>query len=353
MAAGGASCVYANGASIAVAGGDGGGPGYGRRRGGISNSLANCSNSPRSSRFGRWGGGHSNLLAVSSWSASAGVLNHHRQLRICAAVGKGGDDERGSSTRRRVAVSERSEACNEELLLFLFQLDLATRLQRALNSEQYEAAQQLREKIAEVEEEVARQRQEKMGSVSSKDEAQDSALTVLRLKADLQTAIDGEDYVGAAQLRDRISKLECAALAASARALVYQNLKYTYRLGQRVKHKIYGYLGVVCGMDPTCCESGDWVRGANVDQLPRGRNQPFYQVLVDVHEQPSLLVAYVAEDNLVAIEDGAKIERFDHPYTYFLFYGMDSKGDFIPSKQLREKYNAARHELPWEEDDET
>lgn len=46
-------------------------------------------------------------------------------------------------------------------------------------------------------------------------------------------------------------------------------------------------------------------------------------------------------------------ERFDHPYTYFLFFGMDSKGDFIPSKQLREKYNAARHELPWDEDDDS
>lgn len=46
-------------------------------------------------------------------------------------------------------------------------------------------------------------------------------------------------------------------------------------------------------------------------------------------------------------------ERFDHPYTYFLFYGMDSKGDFIPSKQLREKYNAARHELPWDEKDDS
>lgn len=38
--------------------------------------------------------------------------------------------------------------------------------------------------------------------------------------------------------------------------------------------------------------------------------------------------------------------RFDHPYISFLFYGMDSAGDFIPIKQLREKYNKPRHEIP-------
>lgn len=37
---------------------------------------------------------------------------------------------------------------------------------------------------------------------------------------------------------------------------------------------------------------------------------------------------------------------FDHPYLSFLFYGMDAAGDFIPIKQLREKYNRPRHEVP-------
>jgi hypothetical protein len=43
-------------------------------------------------------------------------------------------------------------------------------------------------------------------------------------------------------------------------------------------------------------------------------------------------------------------DEFDHPYVSFLFYGMDAAGDFIPIKQLREKYNKPRHELPWEEE---
>lgn len=44
--------------------------------------------------------------------------------------------------------------------------------------------------------------------------------------------------------------------------------------------------------------------------------------------------------------------RFDHPYVSFLFYGADTAGDFIPIKQLREKYNRPRHEVPTDSPDE-
>ena len=39
-----------------------------------------------------------------------------------------------------------------------------------------------------------------------------------------------------------------------------------------------GYQAVVCGMDPVCCESSSWMETAQVEKLPRGSNQPFYQV---------------------------------------------------------------------------
>ncbi|RVX02761.1 Clp protease adapter protein ClpF, chloroplastic [Vitis vinifera] len=73
----------------------------------------------------------------------------------------------------------------------------------------------------------------------------------------------------------------------------------------------------------------------------------FTGVLVDVHVDPNLLVAYVPEENLL-VPDGPRPNkgRFDHPYLSFLFYGMDAAGDFIPIKQLREKYNRPRHEVP-------
>lgn len=104
-------------------------------------------------------------------------------------------------------------------------------------------------------------------------------------------------------------------------------------------------------MDPVCCESSSWMEIAQVEKLSRGSNQPFYQVLVDVRTDPDLLVAYVAEENLLVPEE-PDTERFDHPYNSFLFYGVDTAGDFIPIKQLREKYNRPRHEVPFDPQDD-
>lgn len=249
------------------------------------------------------------------------------------------------------ASSERSENANDDILMFFFQLDLGTRVQYALNLEQYEIAKQLRDKLTEVEEEVIKQQEARRGS-GSKSEVQDMAISILRLRADLQNAIEIENYTLAAELRDEISKLEADSLAASVRAQAYENAQYTFRLGQRVRHKIFGYRAVICGMDPMCCESKSWMETAGVDKLVRGPDQPFYQVLVDVHVDPNLLIAYVAEENLL-VPDEPDMDRFDHPYISFLFYGMDAAGDFIPIKQLREKYNRPRHEIPYDPENET
>ncbi|KAK1273910.1 hypothetical protein QJS04_geneDACA007924 [Acorus gramineus] len=259
--------------------------------------------------------------------------------------GGGGGEGRGID-----AGSERSESANEDILIFFFQLDLQTRIQCSLNMEQYEVAQQLRNKLAEIETEIVKQRDMKRGS-SSKSEAQDKGISILRLRADMQKAIESENYVLAAELRDEITKLEAESLAVFAKALAYQKAEYAFRLGQKVMHKKFGYTAVVCGMDPVCCESSSWRKIAGVEKLSNGPSQPFYQVLVDVHADPTLLVAYVPEENLV-VSDQPNADAFDHPYLSFLFYGMDTAGDFIPIKQLREKYNRPRYEAPAEGESE-
>ncbi|KAL7163805.1 hypothetical protein ACSBR2_039846 [Camellia fascicularis] len=265
-------------------------------------------------------------------------ISRQQSLRVEAGwLFKGGDQGLDAS-------SERSETANEDILIFFFQLDLGTQVQRALNLEEYEIAQQLRNKLTEVETEVIRQQEARRGS-TSKSEAQDVAINILRVRADLQNAIQSENYALAAELRDEISKLEAESLVASAKAQLHENAQYAFRLGQKVRHKMFGYRGVVCGMDPVCCESSSWKESAHVEKLSRGADQPFYQVLVDVYAKPNLLVAYVPEENLLA-PDQPDMGRFDHPYISFLFYGMDAAGDFIPIKQLREKYNRPRHEVP-------
>ncbi|CAN8266645.1 unnamed protein product [Cochlearia groenlandica] len=284
------------------------------------------------------------LRKSSSFRSHCNSLRHRNLLRVEARFPfQRGDQGLDPS-------SELSESANEDILIFFFKLDLATRVQCALNMEQYDVAQQLREKLTEVEEEAIRLQEAKRGS-SSKSEAQDKGISIIRLRADLQNAIDSEDYGLAAMLRDKISKLEAESLSVSAKALAFENAEYAFRLGQKLKHKSFGYRAIVCGMDPVCCESSSWMESAEVEKLPRGSNQPFYQVLVDVRTHPDLLVAYVAEDNLLAPEKPDK-GRFDHPYTSFLFYGADAAGDFIPIQQLREKYNKPRHEVPFDSQDE-
>ncbi|KAG8366416.1 hypothetical protein BUALT_Bualt17G0077400 [Buddleja alternifolia] len=274
-------------------------------------------------------------------------ISRPRSMRVQAGWLFKGNNDKGSELD---ASCEHSEIANEDILMFFFELDLATRVQYALNLEQYEIAQQLRNKLTEVEAEVIKLQESRRGS-ASKSEAQDMAISILRLRADLQNAIESENYGLAAELRDEISKLEAKSLTASVKAQAYESAQYAFRLGQKVTHKIFGYRAVICGMDPVCCESKSWMDGANVGKLTHGPDQPFYQVLVDLNEDPNLLVAYVPEENLLA--PGKKdTDRFDHPYASFLFYGMDSAGDFIPIKQLREKYNQPRHELPYDPLDE-
>ncbi|KAJ4829754.1 hypothetical protein Tsubulata_051584, partial [Turnera subulata] len=141
------------------------------------------------------------------------------------------------------ASSERSETANEDILIFFFQLDLATRVQCALNMEEYDSAQKLRNKLTE-------------RRLSSNENQRGDHLQRARLKIrllvsydyELQKAVENENYTIAAELRDQISKLEAESLAASATALAYENAQYAFRLGQKVKHKIFGIEGGFCGL---------------------------------------------------------------------------------------------------------
>ncbi|PQQ13211.1 uncharacterized protein Pyn_03318 [Prunus yedoensis var. nudiflora] len=56
-----------------------------------------------------------------------------------------------------------------------------------------------------------------------------------------------------------------------------------------------------------------------VENLSRGSDQPVYQVLVDVHADPNLLVAYVSEENLVAPDEPDFVSR-SLPFSCFLLF---------------------------------
>lgn len=73
----------------------------------------------------------------------------------------------------------------------------------------------------------------------------------------------------------------------------------------------------------------------------------FLKIMKDVHCNSTILFL------IVCLFVGCNLQaRFDHPYISFLFYGTDTVGDFIPIKQLREKYNRPRYEVPTDPEDE-
>ena len=79
--------------------------------------------------------------------------------------------------------------------------------------------------------------------------------------------------------------------------------------GQLVRHRSYGYRGVVADFDMTCMAEETWYY-ANRTRPPR--NQPWYHVLVD----GSQITTYAAQTSLVADESRDPVE---HPLRDVLF----------------------------------
>ena len=86
-----------------------------------------------------------------------------------------------------------------------------------------------------------------------------------------------------------------------------------FRPGQLVRHKRYGYRGVVVDSDPYCKAPDSWYE-KNQTQPPR--SQPWYHVLVD----GSSTATYAAQTSLEAEERAAPIE---HPLVAAFFSEFD------------------------------
>ncbi|GFR46804.1 hypothetical protein Agub_g8437, partial [Astrephomene gubernaculifera] len=301
------------------------------------------------------------------------------------AEGAGSRDSE-SKVIRPAGERERSMLVNEEVVYFIFQLDLDTQLQRCLNYEAYEVAQEVRKKRQRVDEAVAAMRERKARNTGQPAAgvrlgAADWAAEGLRLRSEMQRAVEAENYSAAARYRDLLRQLDQETRRAAALAAEWDTAPGgapagpRLRLGQRVLHRQLGYRGVVVGWDPACCESEDWAVQAKVEALRRGTRQPFYHLLVDArdweydaHLPP---VAYVAEELLTApelesSEGGVRggtssssrssgggrswsevygSDPLQHPYMYILFLGVDGRGDCVPCRQLRDKYNVARRDV--------
>ena len=82
-----------------------------------------------------------------------------------------------------------------------------------------------------------------------------------------------------------------------------------FRPGQLVRHRRYGYRGVVVDSDPFCKAPDSWYLR---NQTQPARNQPWYHVLVD----GSSTATYAAQTSLVEDDDAAPVT---HPLVAVFF----------------------------------
>ncbi|REJ95828.1 MAG: heat shock protein HspQ [Planctomycetota bacterium] len=97
-----------------------------------------------------------------------------------------------------------------------------------------------------------------------------------------------------------------------------------FQAGQLVRHRRYGYRGVVVALDVRCRADEAWYRQ---NRTQPDRNQPWYHVLVDGTSQ----VTYAAESSLKADEEKAEVS---HPLLDVYFEPFDGN-----------RY--VRNEKPW------
>ncbi len=102
-----------------------------------------------------------------------------------------------------------------------------------------------------------------------------------------------------------------------------------YHLGQIVRHRRYGYRGVVVDVDLTCKADQAWYQS---NQTQPDRDQPWYHVLVDGSSSST----YAAQTSLEADDRATPIT---HPYLEHFFT------EFTGDRYLR-------NDLPWPSFDE-
>ncbi|KAH9490465.1 hypothetical protein Btru_033925 [Bulinus truncatus] len=76
-----------------------------------------------------------------------------------------------------------------------------------------------------------------------------------------------------------------------------------FRVGQVVRHKIWGYRGVIVGWDPIAKAPEEWLDKMHPPDKWHWRKMPNYSILVDTRDRPDPQMTYVPEENLEVITD--------------------------------------------------
>jgi hemimethylated DNA binding protein len=72
-----------------------------------------------------------------------------------------------------------------------------------------------------------------------------------------------------------------------------------FKVGQTVMNAQDYDIGMIIGREASCTMDEEWIKENGIDDLPRGRNQPFYMVLPDSRSKVGDGIRYLAEDVLL------------------------------------------------------
>ncbi|NLR37542.1 MULTISPECIES: heat shock protein HspQ [unclassified Novosphingobium] len=89
-----------------------------------------------------------------------------------------------------------------------------------------------------------------------------------------------------------------------------------FSIGDVVRHRMFGFRGVVFDIDPVFANSEEWYQSIPEDIRPP-RDQPFYHLLAENDENS--YVAYVSQQNL---QSDAEAGPIDHPSLDEMFEGF-------------------------------
>lgn len=102
-----------------------------------------------------------------------------------------------------------------------------------------------------------------------------------------------------------------------------------FTIGTQVKHRIFGFRGVIFDVDPAFSNSEEWYQSIPEDVRPR-KDQPFYHLLAETPDKAPY-EAYVSEQNLVL--DDEDDEPISHPEMDDYFEDMID-GRFVARAKL-------------------
>ncbi len=104
------------------------------------------------------------------------------------------------------------------------------------------------------------------------------------------------------------------------------------RVGQVVRHRLWGYHGVVIGWDETACAPERWLRQMH-GQNGGWRQQPNYSMLVDTRDRPAPQVTYMPQENLEVVRQ----VKILHPSVDEYFEHFDGS-QYLPRPWLKGIY---------------